>query len=397
MKKCTAHYFLNVFTLRLISILFLIFAMEEANIVVIGAGIVGLATAAEVSKRNEGVYVFERNARFGQETSTHNSGVIHSGIHYPKNSLKARFCVKGNSMIYEICRKHDIPYKKLGKLTVAIEGSEIDELERLMQAGEENGVEGLRILEREDVKKLEPNVEVEKALYSPSTGIVEPDELMNYFYSKVRENGAILAAQTEVTGLRKVDDGYELSGTSVNEKFSIRAITVVNCSGLYSDKMAMMVGLEVDKLGYKLHYCKGDYFRAIGKPPVKMLVYPVPKGPGLGTHLTPDLSGVVKLGPNAYYVDSINYEVGSSETEFREDVKRFLPCISEYQIVFDFAGIRPKLQGPGEGFRDFVIRHEADKGFFGLINLIGIESPGLTAAPAIGEFVSEIYEDEIAR
>lgn len=371
--------------------------MEVANIVVIGAGIVGLAVAAKLSGRKRGVYILERNAKFGQETSTHNSGVIHSGIHYPPNSLKAKLCVRGNSMIYEICDKYRIPCKKLGKLTVAIEEKEIDELEKLMRWGEKNGVEGLRILEKEDVKKLEPNVEVEKALYSPSTGIVEPDELMNYFYARAIKNGAVLATRTEVTNLRKIDDYYEVSGTSFGERFNIKAKSVVNCAGLYSDRMAMMVELDVDKLGYRLNYCKGDYFRLVGKPPVNMLVYPVPKGPGLGIHLTPDMAGVVRLGPNAYYVDSINYEVSSSEHEFREDVKRFLPCIINYRLTSDFAGVRPKLQCLGEEFKDFIIRHEADRGLFGFINLVGIESPGLTAAPAIGEFVSEIYENEIEK
>jgi L-2-hydroxyglutarate oxidase LhgO len=371
--------------------------MEEANILVIGAGVVGLAVAARLSERNAGVYVVEKNARFGQETSSHNSGVIHSGIHYPKNSLKAELCVKGNSMIYGICEKYRIPCKKLGKLTVAIEDEEIEELEKLRHMGEMNGVEGLRFLDKEDVKKLEPNIDVEKALYSPSTGIVEPDELMIHFHAVANRNGAVLAAKTEVTGIRKTDDGYEVAGTSVGEKFIVRTRTVVNCAGLFSDKVAASSGLDTDRLGYRLHYCKGDYFRVVGKPPVKMLVYPVPKGPGLGIHLTPDMSGVVKLGPNAYYVSKIDYTVESSEKEFRDDVRRFLPSIDAHRIEADSAGIRPKLQGPDEEFRDFVIKHEQDRDLFGFINLVGIESPGLTAAPAIGEFVSEIYEKEIKR
>jgi L-2-hydroxyglutarate oxidase LhgO len=371
--------------------------MEKANIVIIGAGIVGLAVAAKISERNEGVYVFEKNAKFGQETSSHNSGVIHSGIHYPKDSLKAKLCVEGNPMIYEICEKYRIPCKRLGKLTVAIEEEETEELEKLMRQGEANGVEGLKFLGREDVKRLEPNVEVEKALLTPSTGIVEPDELMGYFYAKAHKNNAVLATETEVTGLKKIDDGFEVSGVSVGEKFAVTAKAVINCAGLHSDKVATMVDLDVDRLGYRLHYCKGDYFRLSGKPPVKMLVYPVPKGPGLGIHLTPDLDGMIRLGPNAYYVDNIDYEVGSNEKEFREDVRRFLPIIDKYQVQVDSAGVRPKLQGPNDSFKDFVIRHEAGRELFGLINLIGVESPGLTAATAIGEFVSEIFENEIKK
>lgn len=371
--------------------------MEEANIVVIGAGVVGLAVAAKLSESNSGVYILEKNARFGLETSTHNSCVIHSGIHYPPNSLKAKLCVRGNFLMYELCEKHRIPYKKLGKLTVATNDDEINELERLMRWGEANGVEGLRVLDRWDIKRLEPNVEAERAIYSPSTGIVDPDELMNLFHAKATRNGAVLVTKTEVTNIRKMDYGYEVSGVSLGEKFTIKADTIVNCAGLNADKIAGMVGLDVEKLGYRLHYCKGDYFRLLGKPPIKMLVYPAPEKLGLGIHLTPDLSGTVRLGPNAYYVNSISYEVTSSENEFRENVRRFLPCINEYGLTPDFAGVRPKLQGPGEGFKDFIIRHEADRGLFGFINLIGIESPGLTAAPAIGEFVSEIYENEIKK
>lgn len=371
--------------------------MESANIVIIGAGVVGLAVAAKVSESNEGVYVFEKNARHGQETSSHNSGVIHSGIHYPKNSLKAKLCVKGNAMMYKLCERYRIPFKRLGKLTVAVEEEEVDELDKLMGAGTENGVEGLRFLDGEAVRKLEPCVEVEKALLTPSTGILEPDELMNHFYAQTRKNSAALATETEVTSIRKTDGGFEVAGMSVGEEFSVTAKTVINCAGLFSDKVAAMVGLDVAKLGYRIYPCKGDYFRVSGKPLAKMLVYPVPKGPGLGIHLTPDLAGSIRLGPNAYYVDKIDYTVESKEKEFREDVTRFVPKIHDYEIHEDSSGIRPKLQGPKDGFKDFVIRHEADRGFFGFINLIGIESPGLTAAAAIGEYVAEIVDNEVRR
>jgi len=371
--------------------------MESAKIVIIGAGIVGLAIAAKLSEEHESVYILERHPKFGQETSSHNSGVIHSGIHYPKGSLKAKLCVKGNAMTYEICKKYRIPHKKLGKLTVAIEEEEIDELEKLMQQGQDNSVEGLRFLEREEVQKLEPNIHVEKALLTPSTGIVEPDELMNHFYAQAHKHSATLATETEVTGVKKVDNGYEITGTSVGEKFTVTAQTVVNCGGLYADRIAAITGLDTDKLGYRQYPCKGDYFRLTGKPPVTMLVYPVPKGAGLGIHLTPDLGGSIRLGPNAYYVDHLSYEVESNEREFREDVERWMPLVRERQIQIDSAGIRPKLQGPKDPFRDFIIRHEADKGLFGFINLVGIESPGLTSAPAIGELISEIYEKEIKK
>ena len=369
--------------------------MEKARIVVIGAGVVGLAIAARLSELNDGVIVLEKNRKYGQETSSHNSGVIHSGIHYPAGSLKAMLCVRGNSMIYEICRKYGIPYKRLGKLTVATGESEIRELERLMKMGESNGVEGLRMLDGDEVARMEPNIQAERALYTPSTGILEPDDLMQHFLGKAIENGASLSLGTEVTGLRSTGSDYEISGISANTVFHIRADTVINCSGLNADKVAAMVGLDVNRLGYVQHYYKGDYFRITGNPPVKMLVYPVPKGAGLGIHLTPDMAGSVKMGPNAYTVRMIDYRVESSEEEFRKDVQRFLPSISLRTIQPDSSGIRPKLDGGHGGFADFIIRHEADRNLFGFINLIGIESPGLTSSPAIAEYVSEIYENEI--
>jgi L-2-hydroxyglutarate oxidase LhgO len=369
--------------------------LEEANIIIIGAGIVGLAVAARISDGNDGVIILEKNAKYGQETSTHNSSVVHSGIHYPAGSLKAKLCVEGNPMIYEICERYKLPYKKLGKLTVAITDDEIAELEKLMKQGLDNGVQGLEFLDGQAVKSMEPNIDVERALYSPSTGIIEPDELMAHFYAEASRNGVVLSTSTEVTSLKKTKDSYEIGGTSQGERFAIKAQAVINCAGLQADKVAAMLGIDLTKHGYVQHPCKGDYFRAKGKPPVKMLVYPVPKGPGLGIHLTPDLGGMVRLGPNAYYVNSIDYEVGSKEGEFSEDVARFMPSIKNYDLVPDFAGVRPKLQGPGDGFRDFVIRNEADKGFPGFINLVGIESPGLTSAQAIGNLVFDLYQNEV--
>ncbi len=369
--------------------------MEKAKIVVIGAGIVGLAIAAKLSEHHEGVMVLEKNKRYGLETSSHNSGVIHSGIHYPKGSLKATLCVKGNSMIYEICRKYRIPYKRLGKLTVATGDAEIRALENLLKMGEENNVEGMKMLDSQGAKLMEPNIRVERALYTPSTGIVEPDDLMQYFLGRLIENGASVSYETEVTGLRDTDSEYEIFGMSANTNFAIQAETVVNCAGLYADRIASMVGLDVDRLGYRQHYYKGDYFRITGSAPVNMLVYPVPKGAGLGIHLTPDMSGSVKMGPNAYPINRIDYRVESAEDEFRNDVKRYMPSITNKIIQPDSSGIRPKLVARKDGFADFIIRHEADHNLFGFINLIGIESPGLTSSPAIADYVLEMYENEI--
>lgn len=369
--------------------------MDAANIVVIGAGVVGLSVAASLSEKNEGVYVFEKNRRVGQETSSHNSGVIHSGIHYPKGSLKASLCTRGNRMIYDLCETYGIPHKELGKLTVAIGESEMNEIEKLMKTGEANGARGLKLLSAAEIKALEPNVEAEMALLTLSSGIIEPDELINHFSAVVSKRGAIVASATEVTGIKSSNSGYELNGISAGKLFKIHANTVINCAGLNADRVASMLDFDIDRLGYRIRYCKGDYFRVSGPPLVRMLVYPVPKGAGLGIHLTPDMAGSVKLGPNAYFVDKLDYEVESNSSEFRDDVSRYLPSIVKRDIQIDSSGIRPQISDADKSFKDFIIKHEEDNGFFGFINLIGIESPGLTASPAIGEYVAEIYETEI--
>ncbi|MGC8562985.1 MAG: NAD(P)/FAD-dependent oxidoreductase [Thermoplasmata archaeon] len=367
--------------------------LERANIVIIGGGVVGLAIAAELSKDNQGVFVFEKNKRIGQEASSHNSGVVHSGIHYPKNSLKAKLCVAGNEMIYDICTRREIPFKKLGKLTVANDESEITEIERLKKQGEENGVEGLELLDSDDVRKMESAVRADEALFSPSSGIIEPEYLMEYYQSITQINEGVIATNTEVTSIKKTDSGYEIGAKSGENKFVLMANTIINSAGLGADRIAEMVGMDIDGLGYRLHFCKGDYFRIVDRPPVTHLVYPVPTGPGLGIHLTPDLSGSVKMGPNTYYVSKIDYTVESSMEDFRKDVSSYLPSIVSMRIEEDSSGVRPKLQGPNDGFRDFAIKEEGERGFPGFFNLIGIESPGLTASPAIAKFVGALYAD----
>ncbi|MEM0156325.1 MAG: NAD(P)/FAD-dependent oxidoreductase [Thermoplasmataceae archaeon] len=369
--------------------------MESAEIVIIGGGIVGLSVAASLSENNREIYVLEKNRVLGLETSSHNSGVIHSGIYYPPGSLKAVLCRKGNEHIYSICEKYHIPFRKLGKLIVATDDSGIAELEKLLKNGERNGIQDLRMLDSDQIRTIEPNVLAKRAIYSPSTGIIEPDSLMDYFRAKALRNGVTFVPETMVTGISRISDGYELMGVSSGQRFSIRSDTVINSAGLQSDRIAEMAGIDINSAGYRLHYCKGDYFRLSGPPPVRSLVYPVPNGPGLGIHLTPDMAGSIKLGPNAYYVDKVDYKVESSPVEFLDDVIKFAPSIADREIVADSSGIRPKLQGPGEGFRDFAIRHEKDRGLQGFIDLIGIESPGLTASPAIGEYISQIYDKEI--
>ena len=369
--------------------------METANIVIIGGGIVGLSIASEISKKNDSVYLLEKNWNVGLETSTRNSGVIHSGIYYPKNTLKSILSISGNNIIYDIAKRYGIAVKRVGKIIGAMDDQEIDELEKIMKNGIENNIEGLKFLEGNEIKELEPKINFKRAIYVPSTGIIDPTDLINYFYNMSLKNNVNIVKKTEVKGIKKIKDYYEISGISADEKFTIRSRYIINSAGLNSDKIASMVGLDIDKLGYKIHYCKGDYYRISGNTPVRMLVYPVPDRFGLGIHLTPDIYGTVRIGPNAYYVDRIDYKIETEKNVFINLVKKYMPDIINYNIEEDFSGIRPKLQGPNEGFRDFTIKHEDDNDLFGFINLIGIESPGLTASPAIGKYVSEMFENEV--
>jgi L-2-hydroxyglutarate oxidase LhgO len=366
---------------------------SEVDIIIIGAGVVGLAIAAEVSRTCKNVFVFEKNRTYGLETSSRNSEVIHAGMYYPETSFKAKFCVSGNQLLYEFCKKHNINHKQSGKLIVAADDSETKEVERLYHQGIRNGISGLKMLTREDIKKLEPNVNAVAALLSPSTGVVDSYYLLQSFFSCAQGNGAGFIFGAEVIGIRKNAHGYEVTIQDRKEIYSVTGRVVINAAGLFSDRVAQMAGIDIEKAGYKLHYCKGEYFSLspkIGRL-VNRLVYPVPEQAGVGVHVTLSTDGRMRLGPNVKYTDTIDYSIDENDkAEFFRAAQRYLPSIALDDLAPDFAGIRPKLQGQGQGFRDYIIRDETDKGLPGLINLIGIESPGLTASPAIAKYVAGI-------
>lgn len=368
--------------------------MYQTDILIIGAGVVGLAVARELSLAKKNVIVAEKSGSFGQETSSRNSEVIHGGMYYPSGTLKAKLCVTGRQILYELCEKNGIPHRKTGKLIVAADKSEIPALEGIYSQGRENGVEGLRMLSKEEIKAVEPNISGEEALYSAETGIIDSHSLMEYFLEVAEANGVIVVYGSEVTGIGRTNSGYKVEVRNSGENAKIRASVVVNCAGLDSDTIACMAGIDIVKHQYSLSYCKGEYFRvspAKGKL-IKHLVYPVPrpKSGGLGVHATLDLGGGMKLGPDDTYLESRDkdYSVnGKKRNEFYISAAKFLLFLEESDLTPDTAGIRPKLQVKGGPFRDFIIRDEADKGLPGFINLIGIESPGLTASAAIAEYV----------
>jgi L-2-hydroxyglutarate oxidase LhgO len=370
---------------------------DRADITIIGAGVVGLAIAAQVAKANRHVYILEKNQSFGLETSSRQSGVIHAGIYYPKGSLKAKFCVAGNRSLYELCPRYDIGHKRLGKLIIAVDDEENEELEALLERGRGNDAEGLKLLSRQGLKELEPNVEGVAAILSPSSGIIDSYALMQYFVAKAGEGGAQMAYQTKVVGIEKAAEGYEVEVEDSEGRSSFITSVLVNSAGLYSDKVAEMAGIDIDKAGYRLHYGKGDYFSLKKRQSTRVnrLIYPVPPSDiaGVGIHITFDLEGRVRLGPDIEYVDSLDYAIDRREQKlFYDSVKRLLPAIEYDDLEPEMAGIRPKLQEPGGEIRDFVIRDESDKGLPAFINLIGIESPGLTAAPAIAEYVGGLIK-----
>ena len=373
---------------------------HQADITIIGAGVVGLATAAQVTNGNREVYLLEKNETFGMETSSRNSGVVHAGIYYPEGSLKARMCVAGNRMLYELCSACGIAHKRVGKLIVASTEEEIGELERLLGQGQRNGAHGLRILSAREMKELEPNVEGHAAILSPSSGVVDPHALMRHFVVRVQEKGGRIAYRSKVVGIEKAAGGYRVAVEESSGRFSFFTRVLINCAGLQADRVAESAGIDIAEAGYEQHYCKGEYFSVSSTRSglVNMLIYPLPppRLTGVGTHLTVDVEGRMMLGPSVEYVDCIDYTVDPQHRQiFYDSVRRFLPFIQYDDLEPEMAGVRPKLQKFGEDVKDFVVRDESDRGLPGFINLIGIESPGLTAAPAIAEYVAGLVEEQL--
>ncbi len=367
--------------------------MFDSKITIIGAGVVGLAIAAKLSESHNSIYVIERNKLFGQETSSRNSEVIHAGIYYPKGSLKAKLGVEGKNLLYQFCEKYQIPHLKCGKLIVATSEHEIHILEEIKQKANNNGVHDLVFLNQEQIKDYEPNIFALKALFSPSTGVIESHSYMKQLETLAVNNGTEMAYGNTVVGIKKLDSGYEIMLKEPDgSTYSFSSKYVINSAGLESDLVAGMLGISNEEL--KIQFCKGQYF-SINPPKNKLvsrLVYPVPDPHmvALGIHVTVDLGGGVKLGPDALYLDEniYDYKVDHHRKEiFYESVKRFLPFLEKDDLSPEMAGLRPKIQKKGENFKDFYIMEEREKGYPGFINLIGIESPGLTASLAISEMV----------
>ena len=367
----------------------------DADVTIIGAGVIGLAIAEKVSERFINVFLIEKHPAFGQETSSRNSEVIHAGIYYPQGSLKAKLCVEGKALLYDYCRKHEIPYNNCGKLIVATSEQEVSVIEGIKETARKNSVD-LILLGKDQVKEMEPEIFALKALFSPTTGIIDSHSLMKRFETNTLNNGAQIVYGSEVTGIRRIEGGYEITLLDADRNnFSFTSGIVINSAGLTADKISEMTGIVDENL--KIHFCKGEYFRI--KPPknklIKRLVYPVPHQnmEGIGIHVTIDMGGGVKLGPDVTYLESniYDYKVTPEKQEaFWRSARKFLPFLEYDDLVPEMAGIRPKTQKPGDPIRDFYITEESAKGYRGFVNLVGMESPGLTSCIAIANYLLKL-------
>ena len=375
--------------------------MDQANILIIGGGVVGCAIAHAVSAKWQDVFLVEQNPKLGMATSSRNSGVIHSGIYYPKNSLKARLCVEGNRLMYEFCRKHNVPHRHTGKLVVAANDHEHADLETLFKHGTENGVEGLRLIGPAEIRKREPHIAGTAAIEVPSTGIVSAEELVHAFARLATDQGANMVKHARVVSLEPMGNvirvGLRIGDEEDAQEETIEARCVINAAGLYADEIAAMLGNP----SWKIYPVRGEYCEIRGPRAtlINDLVYPLPHAHGLslGVHFTKTLWGTVLLGPTATYVEGKdNYEKDRLPIrDFAESAKTLLPEVEEKDLQLGYSGLRPKLVPPtGKGIADFVITR--DPNVAQAIQLVGIESPGLTAAPAIGRHVAEIVGEVLA-
>lgn len=362
---------------------------SDVDVAVIGAGVVGLAAAAALSRRKRSVVVLERHEEIARETTSRNSEVVHAGLYYPEGSWKARTCAAGRQALYARCEAWRVPCRRLGKLVVATAPDEEPALERLLELGRANGAGALELVDERRVRELEPAVRARAALLSPETGIVDSHAYALSFLAEAESLGATLVRRATLLGITPAAGGYRLDAACAGERQTLHAAAVVNAAGLRADAVAALAGIDVEAAGYRIHPCHGDYFAlAPGRRlTLSRLVYPVPAGPGLGVHATLDLAGRIRFGPDAYYgagLESFEVDPGKAPA-FAAVVARYLPGVEADWLVPDFAGIRPRLAGPGERFRDFVVCEESARGLPGFVNLLGIESPGLTAAAALGE------------
>ena len=355
--------------------------------VVIGGGIIGLAVARALARAGREVLLLEKERWIGQDTSSRNSEVIHAGLYYPEGSLKARFCVEGRHKLYAYCAARDVPHKRIGKLVVGVSEDEIATLKRVIKHAEAAGVTDLEWLDGKDASSMEPALDCVAAFHSPSTGIIDSHALMQAYQTDAENAGASVVLRAPLIAGLVTRDGFTLE-IGGSEQMALDCKLLVNSAGLYAPSLARRIaGIPAATIPHD-YYCRGVYFTLAGRAPFKRLVYPVPEHAGLGVHLTLDMGGAARFGPDTEWIDGIDYTVDARRGDkFYAAIRTYWPGIADGALQPGYAGIRPKISGPKEPAADFMIAGPARHGVPNLVNLFGIESPGLTASLAIADHV----------
>jgi L-2-hydroxyglutarate oxidase LhgO len=363
---------------------------ESVECVVIGGGIIGLAVARALARAGREVLLLEKERWIGQDTSSRNSEVIHAGLYYPQGSLKARFCVAGRNLLYDYCAARDVPHRRIGKLVVAVSDDEIAVLRKVIAHAAAAGVHDLEWVEGKEARAMEPALSCVAAFHSPSTGIVDSHALMLAYQTDAEAAGAQVVLRAPVLEGQVTRDGFSLEIGGA-ERMTLEAKIVVNSAGLYAPSLARRIaGIPAPAIP-RDYYCRGVYFTLAGRAPFERLVYPVPEHAGLGVHLTLDIGGAARFGPDTEWIDSIDYTVDPKRGDkFYAAIRTYWPALVDGALQPGYAGIRPKISGPKEPAADFVIAGPETHGVPGLVNLFGIESPGITASLAIADHVAAL-------
>ncbi len=364
--------------------------MEKVECIVIGAGVIGLAIARELALGGREVLILEAEGEFGSHTSSRNTGCIHAGISYPLGSLKNQLCQRGKELLYSYCPDRGVGYSRCGKLLVATEEAQIPRLRAQIKRASENGLDDLRLLDPEEVREMEPELVFKEVALSPSSGIVDQHDLMNSLLGDAENANATLVLNSPVSGGRIKSSGFEVD-VGGTEPITIRSDYCINAAGHNATLIAhALEGLSGDLIP-KVIFAKGNYFTLASKKPFSRLIYPVPDENGLSIHVSPDISGAIRFGPDTEFVTRIDYSVDPDRSEpFYKGIRKFWPNLKDGDLLPGYAGIRPKLSRERATNLDFLIQGPMTHGIPGLVCLYGLESPGLTSSMAIGEYTREM-------